>query len=279
MRELLDPAEPCLWLDDHAYTAHLLAHDAPPLLGIADYVAFRRQAAALLASDVTQVALDKLCAAWLHEHPDLVAAMGAKTRAVAPLRALLGNEPLRAHLAATLTALRRAFSGQPLVITLPSPRAWVGIARDSAGVEAIAIGQAEADSASVYVAEFLRTFAECELDGILLVEALHDEPATPEELAWYQPVFNVASHFRWKTGVLLPEQTSLRDVPNGVDFLVARSSPGAVPTLLIQPPSIWLDDSPPASGQAPLAYAQIPHDALPEQVLAVIGILREPHAA
>ena len=279
MTGLFDPAASCVWLDDHAYTAHLLAHDVPPLLGIADYVAFRRQAAALLASDVTQVALDKICAAWLQEHPDLVRAMGAKARAVAPLRAMLGDETLRAHLAATVTALRRAFGGQPLVIALPSPRAWVAIARDQAGVEAIAIGQAEADSASVYVAEFLRTFAECEIDGILLVETLHNEPATRDELAWYEPVFNVASHFRWKTGVLLPEQTSLSDVPNGVDFLVAQSSVGSVPTLIIQPPSIWLDDSPPASVQALLAYAQIPHDARPEQVLAVIGILRESHVA
>lgn len=275
MRDLLDPATPSLWLDEHAYAARLLANDALPLLDIAGYVAFRRQTAALLKSDVTLVALDRLCSAWLSEHPELVAAMAGKTRAVAPLRALLGDEPLRAHLVATVTALRRAFLDKPLVVMLPSPRAWFGVAREQAGVEAVAGGQPEADSASVYVAEFLRAFGACELDGIVLAENPGDVPGAADELAWYQPVFNVASHFRWKTGIMFRDQTSLEGVPGGVDFVVAPSSIGGVVTLLSQPPSIWSDGSVAAGGKGPFVYAEIPPDAQPERVLAVIDALRK----
>lgn len=279
MRDLLDPSTPCLWLDDHAYAARLFANDAPSLLDIADYVAFRRQAAALLKSDVTLVVLDRLCSAWVREHPDLVAAMGEKKRAVAPLRALLGEQPLRAHLVATVTALRRAFPDKPLVIMLPSPRAWFSIAREQAGVEAVAVGQPEADSASVYVAEFLRAFGECELQGVALAENADDAPGTTDEIAWYQPVFNVASHFRWKTGIVFRDQSSPEGVPGGVDFVIAPSALGGVVTLLSQPPSLWSGDSAAASAEGPFVYAEIPRDAQPERVLAVIEALRKRHGA
>jgi hypothetical protein len=268
----------CLWLDDHSYASQLLANNAAPVLEVADYVAFRRQAAALLASDVVQFSLTTVCHAWLNEHPDLVATMAAKARAVAPLRAMLSDESLRAHLVATVTALRRAFVTRPLVILLPSPRAWVGITCAQAGLEEIAVGQAEADKAAVYVAEFLRAFAECELDGILLAEQENDQPATADEVTWYQPVFNVASHFRWKAGLLLPGEALPIDLPDDVDFVVARSAHGVAQTCLIQPASVWTDESVVASKVGELTYAEIPHDAPPERVLAVIDNLRDGHA-
>lgn len=279
MPELLNPAAGCLWLDDHRYASKLLANDLAPVLSVADYVAFRRQSASLLASDVVPISLDILCKAWLDEYPELVANMAAKQRAVAPLRAMLGTESLRAHLTGTLTALRQAFLRQPLVVVLPSPKAWADITHRLVGLDDLAIGQAEADKAAVYVAEFLRAFADCELDGILLVEDANAQAASAEEIAWYEPVFNVASHFRWKAGVMLPGDQLPNEFPAGVDFVVAHSPNEAITTFVMQPSSLWIDDSAVANQAGRLTYCEIPQNAKPERVLAVIDNLREGHAA
>jgi hypothetical protein len=274
MPELLENAAGRLWLDDHAYSARLLANDTPPLLSVADYLAWRRQAVTLLGSDVIELPLAPLCAAWLDAHPELVAAMGTKQRAVAPLRALLADTSLRTHLAAIASALRLAFAARPLMVVLPSPAYWIGIAGERANVAAGDIGQREIDAGSVYVAEFLRTFGETGIDGIVLRENAAHPPSAPEEISWYGPVFNVAGHFRWKTGVLLPGDTALERVPESVDFAIARSPLRDVTTALLLPPSIWTDDTPPAVGPADFCYAEVPPDTAPERVLKVIDALR-----
>src|SRR5690242_19702597 len=114
-----------LWLDDYAYSQALLAGGKTPLLESGEYVAYRRKASGLLKVEATVVPVGTAAALWAERNPALKEAMAAKKRAVVPLRTLLGDEELRANVVETVRALRGAFPALPLVLSIPSPRAWV----------------------------------------------------------------------------------------------------------------------------------------------------------
>src|SRR5438128_446190 len=63
------------------------------------------------------------------------------------------------------------------------------------------VGGDEADSAAVYVAEFLRSFGEAGVDGVLMIESPGTDPGNAEEIGWYQPITNLAQHYRWGLGL------------------------------------------------------------------------------
>ncbi len=263
----------CLWLDDLAYTAHLLVNDAPPLLTVADFVGFRRQAQALLPGDVVTLPVKPVCDAWLAAHPELLEAMGAKKRAVAPLRALLADASLRIHLSAMSRALRQALTEQPLVLALPSPRTWLRTTLAAVGAEVTAVEQKDADGASVYLAEFLRTFSDVGIDGLLLVEEADDLPASAAELGWYRPVFNVSAHYRWPAGVRMTGGEGPSSLPEGIDFAItdARRS-GAISGIAL-PAGVWAPGAPLPARVSGFTFAEVPSAAKPERVLEVIRAL------
>ena len=114
-----------VWLDSHNYAGRLLAGGAPPWLDVAAFVAWQRKAQGLLKSNVASLPVAPVVAAWLETRPDLREAMGAKTRAVYPLKVLLADEMLREHLVEMARGMRSAVGGL-LALALPSPRAWGG---------------------------------------------------------------------------------------------------------------------------------------------------------
>src|ERR1043165_9304847 len=129
--ELLKRPKPVVWLDSHAYCARLLANDKAPWLDTAAFVAWQRKSMGLLKPDVISLPLVPAIDAWLAAHDDLRAAMAAKSRAVYPLKTLLADEALRAHLVELTRGLRgggAGVGGLPLALVLPWPRAWVAIA-------------------------------------------------------------------------------------------------------------------------------------------------------
>ena len=173
-------AKPPLWLDDAAYVDKLLAGGKTPWLASAEYVALRRKAVGLLKPDFNVLPLGQLMRAWVEAHAALRDAMAAKKRAVVPARTLLAEEGLRAHLVDTIQGLRAAFPAMPLILELPSPRDFVGLAHGWAfGADGeLEVGEDEADSCAVYMAEFLRSFGEAGVDGLVLVEAAGSAPAS-----------------------------------------------------------------------------------------------------
>ena len=129
-------------------------------------------------------------AAWLAANPELTTAMGAKKRTVSPLRTLLADEALRAHLVDLTKTVRVTMGGKPLALCVPSPRRWVGLAygQGFADADAPEVGDEEADSASVYMADFLRLFGDAGVDVLLLEETAQTEPASADALKVYQSV-------------------------------------------------------------------------------------------
>jgi hypothetical protein len=210
----------------------------------------------------------------LRKTPDLFT--DTKTRTIAPLRRLLADQDLRAVLVGLVHALRGAFPASPLALTMPSPRKWVGDAYRSAfGASSdIVVGAEETDSSAVYVAEFLSSFGDAGVDCVLLVESADSEPASATEIAWYQPVINVAKHYRWDLGIYLPTACTFNGEMSGADFVVAPRALAGVPAGAITQPEFWAGAEAPAVSPGGFRFARIPPDAIPEQVLERLTVLR-----
>jgi len=268
----LQSAPPALWLEASAYGARLLAGGHAPWLDLAACTAWQRKLHGLLKTEVLGVPAAAVIEAWLAAHSELRAAMAAKSRAVYPLKTLLSDEPLRRHLAELLAALRAGLPGLPLVLVLLSPRAWVAQAYAQAHGEVVEVGDDEADNASLYIADFLQTFAEAGLDGLLLVEPDDQPPLGAVTLACYQSVANVAAHLRWDLGLSAPSLApDCIALPGGWSYAVAPWSLAPLPTAQALPASYW---SGAAASSGDFIYAAIPADAQPEAVLERLAALR-----
>lgn len=241
-----------LWLDSHAYCERLLAGGQAPWLDVAAFVAWQRKAQGLLRPDVVVLPLAPAVAAWLEAHPDLRAAMATKSRATWPLKTLLADAALRAHLVELTRGLRAGSAGLPLALVLPAPRAWLALAYAQAHAAAPELDEDAGDGASVYLGDFLRTFGEAGVDALLLQESAGFVPRAAADFAGYQTVVNVAAHYRWDIGVELPAMPDPAvGLPGGCAFAIAGGAPVGA-----------------------FRYAQIPVDAQPEQVLERLAQLR-----
>ena len=261
-----------LWLDYGAYAARLLAGGQVPWLDADAAGGWLRKAQSLLKSDVAVLPVAAVVEAWLQVNPALVSAMGAKRRTVFPLKTLLADEPLRAHLAGLARVLRAGLSSTPLVLALPSPRLWVGLAYAQAnGGEAAEVDADAVDGAAAYVADFLRGFAESGLDGLLLEESAETEPATAEDLQLYQAVLNVAAHYRWDLGLRMPAG---RGTAQGLAFALSPVELAGVATGLRLPAEFWDGGAASVAPSGGFRYAEIPAAANPEAVLERLAALR-----
>ena len=262
-----------LWLDSHAYCERLLAGGSTPWLDAAAFVAWQRKAQGLLKPDVAVLPLAPVIEAWLASHPALREAMAGKSRATYPLKILLAEEPLRAHLVDLARGLRAGVAGVPLALVLPSPRAWVELSYQQAHGKLVEAGEDEADSASVYMADFLRVFGEAGVDALLLQEAEGFAPAAAQDFDCYQSVLNVAAHYRWDVGLQLAGvEEFCGSLPEGCSFAIAPKPLNGKPTAVPPPESFWTATAPPTMGA--FRYARIPVDAQPESVLERLAALR-----
>lgn len=258
-----------LWLDAHAYGARLLANGAAPWLDVAAHTAWQRKLQGLLKGDVLSLPVAEVIAAWLLQSPALKAAMAAKSRSVFPLKTLLADEPLRAHLTELARALRQGLSGLPLALVLPSPRAWVALAYAQAHGSETAVDEDAADSAALYLADFLQPFGDCGVDGLLLQEPTTFLPTSTQDFACYQSLLNVAAHFRWDVGLHLHHPVSA--LPAGWAFAIAPRPVSEVPTAQEMGTDFWSSS---AHSAGAFTYAHIPVNANPEAVLERLAALK-----
>lgn len=261
-----------LWVEYTQYAGGLLANGAVPWMDTAAYVAWRRKAQGLLKSDIVSLPLTPFVEAWLKSHPALRAAMAAKIRATFPLKTLLADERLRAHLVELLQGLRAGLPGAPLVLALPSPRAWVGSSFEQAHAAAMSASEDEADSASVYIADFLRSFSEVGIDALLLQENPEFTPQTGHDFDCYQSVLNVAEFFRWDVGLQFSNADSYTgDLPKGCSFAIAPKLSTERPADFLPVVAVWPETANPGLA---LQFVEIPAGAKPEAVLERLAALR-----
>jgi hypothetical protein len=262
-----------LWLDANDYASALLANGAPPWLDVAATLAWQRKAQGLLRSDVVSLPLAVVIDAWLAQNPALRTAMAAKSRLLAPLKVLLADEALRAHLAEMVRGMRAGFGDSVLALLIPSPRYWPALSYAQAfGADQPAeVTADDADAASVYIADFLRGFGDAGVDALLLDEIAASVPSCDDDLSCYGAVINVARNYRWDIGLLQPAVGNYDAA--SVDFVIApEAQPGAPIAALLLPTSIWQGGN---ASAASLRYLGVPATGLqPEAVLERLSALR-----
>ncbi|MFW2003736.1 hypothetical protein ACG9ZC_00385 [Acinetobacter baumannii] len=265
LTQLLNSGRKILWLDYSDYADVLLAQGNTPWLDVATYVALKRTAQSLLRSDVIQLPVESVCAAWVAAHPALREEMASKKRTGFALKTLLADAALREHLLALVNGLRASFANIPLALVCPTPHAWMTHAYQLAhGTHSsLALDEEDVDSGSVYIADFLRIFGESGVDILLLQESVNISPM----LELYQSVFNVAAHYRWDAGI----QVTGEIAENSLDFVISPQ-PNTLGRELAA--ECWIDETVPDYPDNGFFFVRVPADAKPERVLTRIAQLR-----
>jgi hypothetical protein len=268
--------ETLLWLDYACYAGALLAGGEAPWLDAAACIAWERKAQSLLRSDVISVPIEAICSGWLENHPALRAEMAAKSRVVYALKTLLAAEMLRRYLIEFAHALRTTFAGLTLALVCPSPKRWIAAAHGQACGDStrIDIGEDEVDSATLYVADFLRAFRDCGVNVLLLQESVESEPASAQDVAAYRAALNVAANYHWDAGLHVPGIRFPPSLAADVAFLISPRPISGLPAGQEIPREFWQGAPAPDSPAGGFRFARIPADAVPETVLQRLALLR-----
>jgi len=271
------------WFDSLAYCrAKLMSYGPVPWDSPGEVAAFFGKAQGMFRSDALLVDLGDLLA-WRVGHDGLLrTAMAARSRPGYALRTLLGDERARAVAAEAVTAVAASAGAVPVVLSAPSPARWLAVAAAQAGAgagaEAGPPDPDRAETAAMYTADFLRTFAGLGVDGLLLDEG----PASAGELIHpeaYRPVLNVADHYGWP---VLISAGSAPAWPFGEVTGIAAwlgsdpktpKNPGQAAGRwgIVASTEFWHGTDPPAA--ADLVLAAVPADADPDTVMQRVRAL------
>jgi hypothetical protein len=249
-----------LILDHATFGSARLLNGAPvPWLEPVECQRYFGQAQGLLRPDATLVDVGAAYAQHLALRPDLVETMGARDRTGYALKTLLADDAL-AEAVVDLVGTLSHTARQPLVLQVPAPLRWLALARSAAGrIDFSALDTDDGESASMYVADWLRRFGALPVTLLMLDGRRLDEPSlstlVAEHLAAYSPLVNATEHYRW--GLALRSDDALQ--------LHGSQQRGAV-----LPASFWLDQPAPS---ARMLLADVPSDVEPEHVLERLASL------
>ncbi len=277
----LDAGEdsPRLWIDFNTYAKKLLLGEGEnPWSTPASYMSFYGQAHGLVAAEIVVIDVWDLFQHWFEEDKDALPSMAGKRRATVALKKMLEAYQPRELLAEVITAMSNNYGDTiPMVLVMPSPRSLLVKAHKAANAVDVEPDEMNVDTASMYVADYLRYFSELNIAGVLLVEDPDLMPTCGEELDWYQPVYNVAHHYRWSVGVKLPVVIDDFDVPETIDFSIMPIEPkaGSGVTGIDITNSIWDGEGGVSAPEKGFYYLSIPEDSKPEYVLEILSNLRE----
>src|SRR6185312_2297470 len=233
-----------VWFDAVAYgRARLLGGDDVPWQAPAELTSFFGKTQAMFGSDAILADVADLFEQRAAADQALRAAMAARSRPGYALRTLLGDERARADAAEAVGALAATKGTVPLVLTVPAPGRWLAAAAAQAHPGAAAPDAGQAETAAMYSADFLRTFSDSGVDGLLLDEG----PVPAGELTdpeAYRPVVNVAEHYGWPDG-------PIPGIAVWIGSSAARRPAGRWG--VVAGPEFWADTDPPADADLVLA--------------------------
>jgi len=281
MSRLLDsldapPSGRCrpVWFDAAAYgRVKLLGGGDVPWDSPAELSSFFAKIGGMFRSDAILVDLADLFAQRVAADQQLRAAMAARSRPGYALRTLLGDEQARGTATEAVRVLAATSGAVPLVLSVPTPGRWLVAAAQQAGSDPGPPDAGQAETAAIYSADFLRTFAGVDVDGLLLDEGwvpagelIHHEA--------YRPVLNVAGHYEWP--VLIRTNAAAvwphGPVP-GVAVWLGSAGPDDPSGRwgMVAGPDFWDGVTPPA--EADLVLAPVPAEAEPEAVMKQVRAL------
>ncbi len=262
------------WFDAAAYgRARLLGGGDVPWDSPAELSSFFAKIGGMFRSDAILVDLADLFAQRVAADQQLRAAMAARSRPGYALRTLLGDEQTRGTAAEAVQVLAATSGPVPLVLTVPTPGRWLVAAAQQAGSDPGPPDAAQAETAAIYSADFLRTFAGAGVDGLLLDEGRVPAGELTHPKA-YQPVLNVAGHYEWP---VLIQTDAAPAWPHGPVPDIALWLGSAAPS---QPAGRWgvvadadfWEGADPSAG-AGLVLAAVPAEADPEAVMKRVRAL------
>lgn len=185
-------------------------------------------------------------------------------------KTLAGDDALRAD-AAGLASIIAKTAGAPLIIRLPSPRVWLGVAHQAAGHDdAAALTADMVENYAAYYANWLHGLETVPFAALLIDDRWQGSDDAPElgDPHRWTPVFNVADHNRW---LLL-----LHDHDGGLGLLTADGTAEASARAQVVADAYWASpDAQPdrlADGES-FRFSHVPIDAVPETVLAQLAKL------
>ena len=266
---------PCpAWVDAAAYgRAKLLGGGDVPWDSPAELSSFFAKIGGMFRSDAILVDVADMFAQRAAADQQLRAAMAARSRPGYALRALLGDEQARATAAEAVRVLAATSGSVPLVLTVPTPGRWLVAAAQQAGSDPGPPDAAQAETAAIYSADFLRMFADTGVDGLLLDEGRvpAGELIHPEA---YRPVLNVADYYEWP---VLIQTDAAAAWPHGpvpdVAVWLGSAAPGepAGRWGIVAEADFWAGADPPTG--ADLVLAPVPAAADPEAVMQRVRAL------
>jgi hypothetical protein len=262
------------WFDAAAYgRARLLGSGDVPWTSPAELSSFFAKIGGMFRSDAVLVDLADLFAQRTAADQQLRAAMAARSRPGYALRTLLADEQARSTAAEAVRVLAATSGPVPVVLTVPTPGRWLVAAAQQAGSDPEPPDAAQAETAAIYSADFLRMFADTGVDGLLLDEGRvpAGELIHPEA---YRPVLNVADYYQWP---VLIQTDAAAAWPHGPVPDIALWLGSAAPS---QPAGRWgvvadadfWEGADPSAG-ADLVLAAVPAEVDPEAVMKRVRAL------
>ncbi|MBV1919517.1 MAG: hypothetical protein KUG73_02455 [Pseudomonadales bacterium] len=283
------PVKHSVWVDAWDYGNKLLNKGQPaPWHDIAAIIAHIKQLQSLVNSDIVTLEVGDFYSAWLRFNPDLLHAMGQKRRLGYALRTMLADQDARKQLKEIIDALCESYCDKPVVLAIPSPKQWIASAYCTAkDIDSVDISWDDAESASMYVADFLRCFSGCGISGLLIRDNTDQGPASDAEVARYQPVLNVAEHYRWQCILDGCPHSYIPNPVTGINFSLRRrqfsqlslqqhqsQQPPPPFTALKLTAQDWTEHPSSVKPDGTCCYVCIPSDAIPETVLEKLTHLR-----
>ncbi|WP_416985223.1 hypothetical protein [Streptomyces sp. T028] len=242
-----------LLVESDAYAAAVIRQGAPiPWTDLAALAGHVGQVHSLLDPDALWVDVEALYGAHLAVEPDLVTEMGARSRTGHALRTLLGADSGVDRVLTTVGTLAEA-TKRRVVLDVPSPARWLARTHALAGRPLDGVDEDQADSASMYLAEWLGKLGTLPVALVLLDARAAEgdaEVVALETLSACSSLTNVAGHFEW-TLALRDEDTV--EVPAGE------------PGIGLVPGDHWTGGA--GVPAADVLLAGIPPTASPERVL------------
>ena len=238
---------------DYAQTVFLKGRIVPWGEAMA-YSNFLGQAQGLLKSDALLLPLDRFYAELLAGSPELRAAMAAKSRTGFALRTLLADADATKRVVEFATTFVKT-QRSPVVLQVASPFRWLS-ATDTLVGRVAELDADDADNASMYVADWLRSFAALGLAGVLLDDRtpVGGIESAVVGLESYSPIANVTEHYGWTLALRRGD---------GIEVHGAATAGGIIRS------DFWLDgDQTLPDGD--FLLGEIPTAAVPEEVLTRI---------
>lgn len=265
-----DKSKQLVWLDSWDYCQALFLDNKKVSWGdSAGFDGFIRKSDALLQPTVTSLPLMSFLEWVLIAMPNLKSAMSEKSRTGYALKTLLRNEELRKAMVQALNIAANAVPNKALVLEVPSPRALVSWAYQVAHdkfPENMTVDHA--DSASVYLSDFVSSLGSTNISALLVNEEEWTESDWKEECTIYTPLKNVSNYQQWSLGLKMPCSITDKETFSSFDFLVSpdSQSESEIKTGKWVEDSLWASDGKEAVS-SPFIYSKIPTDSVPEKVL------------